>query len=168
MQLAVKSRLIVFILAIMVWIALTLGGGLQEIFAGLIVAGLVSLVSGQFLVTTFKQKTLIHRIQYGIAYFFVFLWEMIKANIHVAWIVIQPKRPIKPGIIKIRSTLTKDTALTILANSITLTPGTFTVDINPDNKEMYIHCIDVQSMDMEENSRNIAGRFERYLKEVFE
>jgi multicomponent Na+:H+ antiporter subunit E len=105
---------------------------------------------------------------YALAYLFVFLWEMLKANIHVALIVLRPGKPIKPGIVKIKTGLKNETALTILANSITLTPGTFTVDIRPDRGELYIHCITVASFDLETNTAAIGGRFERILKEVFE
>jgi len=48
---------------------------------------------------------------------------MAKANIHVAYIVIHPLLPIKPGIVKVKTKLKRDSALTMLANSITLTPG---------------------------------------------
>jgi multicomponent Na+:H+ antiporter subunit E len=58
--------------------------------------------------------------------------------------------------------------MTVLANSITLTPGTFTVDINPEAGELYIHCITVKGTDIGENTRRISGKFERILKEVFE
>jgi multicomponent Na+:H+ antiporter subunit E len=93
---------------------------------------------------------------------------MIKANVHVASIVLHPLCPIKPGIVKIRTRLTRDVAITVLGNSITLTPGTFTVDVNPEKKELYIHCIEVRSLDLEENSRIIGAKFESLLREVFE
>jgi multicomponent Na+:H+ antiporter subunit E len=82
--------------------------------------------------------------------------------------VINPRLPIRPGIVKIKSHLTKDSALTVLTNSITLTPGTLTVDINPETHEIYVHCIVVESTDVEYNTNNIAGRFEKLIREVFE
>lgn len=101
-------------------------------------------------------------------YVFKFIWEMIKANFHVAYIVIHPKLPVKPGIIKIHSDLKKDVSLTMLGNSITLTPGTLTVDIDEQHKNLYIHWIDVKSQDIAENTRTIGARFEPILAEVFE
>ena len=103
-------------------------------------------------------------VRYGIR----FVWEMVKANLQVAAIVLNPLRPIRPGIVKIRTSLAKDTAMTVLANSITLTPGTFTVDIDPESQVLYIHCITVAGTDLDENTKRIGGRFERILKEVFE
>jgi multisubunit Na+/H+ antiporter MnhE subunit len=49
-----------------------------------------------------------------------------------------------------------------------LTPGTFTVDINPAKGELYIHCLIVKSKDIEQNTRDIGLKFEPLIKEVFE
>jgi len=163
-----RSRIIVFMLSFLVWLALTGATDLQEVLAGLVVALIISLIAGTFLVTTEKSGHPVQRFFMGIAYLFKFVWEMIKANFNVAFIVINPALPIRPGIVKIKSRLTKDSAMTVLTNSITLTPGTLTVDINPETHAIYVHCIVVDSIDVEENSRNIAGRFEKLIREVFE
>jgi len=162
-----QGRILVFALAFLAWLALTAGGGAQEFVAGAAAALVVALVAGRF-VSGFPRRGFPRRAGFAVLYFFRFLWEMIKANLQVAMIVLHPLRPIKPGIIKIRTKLTKDTAMTILANSITLTPGTFTVDINPEAGELYIHCITVGGTDIDENTKRIGARFERILKEVFE
>lgn len=162
-----QSRIVLFTLSFLVWLGLTAGGGWQEVLAGVVVALVVALAAGRF-VAGFPRRGFLRRAAFGVRYFLRFLWEMVKANLHVAAIVLNPKRPIKPGIVKIRTALTKDTAMTILANSITLTPGTFTVDINPEARELYIHCITVPGTDIAENTERIGGRFERILKEVLE
>jgi multicomponent Na+:H+ antiporter subunit E len=167
MKTRTQSRIIVFALTFLAWLGLTAGGGIQEVVAGAVVALVVTLVAGGFL-TGFPRRGIPRRAGFAILYFFRLVWEMIKANIHVASIVLHPRRPIRPGIVKIRTGLTKDTAMTILANSITLTPGTFTVDINPEAGELYIHCITVDGTDIDENTKRIGGKFERILKEVFE
>ena len=168
MQIKTRSRITVFILSFLVWIALTSIRDTQEVIAGLIVSVLVALIAGQFLITTEKQKHPIHRVFSAILYFFKFLWEMIKANFHVAYLVLHPNVPIKPGIVKIKTKLTKDTAITVLTNSITLTPGTLTVDVNPKKNEIYVHWIDVKSQDVKEATDMIGGKFEGRLTEVFE
>jgi multicomponent Na+:H+ antiporter subunit E len=168
MNMKTRSRIIVFILSFLAWLALTGTADIPQIFVGLIVALIVALLAGQFLVTTTKKNPFPKRFFYGILYLFKFVWEMLKANLHVAYIVIHPNLPIKPGIIKIKTKLKKDTSLTILSNSITLTPGTLTVDINPEKQDLYIHWIDIKSTDVEENTKNVGGRFEPLLMEVFE
>jgi multicomponent Na+:H+ antiporter subunit E len=163
-----QSRILVFILSLLVWLGLTRGGGAPEIWVGLAAAVIVAGVAGGFLAGFPRGRGIARRVLFAVRYLARFLWEMIKANLHVAAIVLSPRRPIRPGIVKIRTDLTRDTALTVLANSITLTPGTFTIDIQPDRRELYIHCITVASTDVAENSRAIGGKFERILKEVFE
>ena len=70
-----------------------------------------------------------------------------------------------PGIVVIKTELSQDVAKVLLANSITLTPGTFTLDIIGDT--LLVHWIDVKSEDTAEATRLIAGRFEKHLKAVF-
>jgi multicomponent Na+:H+ antiporter subunit E len=160
----------VFVLAFLVWLALTAKGGVQEIVSGLAVAALVAFIAGRFAFaeTAPPKKGLLRRLAGAFLYFWKFLWEMVKANVHVASIVLRPTCPIRPGIVKIKTGLTRDVALAILGNSITLTPGTFTVDIDTERKELYIHCIEVKSTDLEENTKTIGQRFEALLTEVFE
>ena len=97
----------------------------------------------------------------------VFVYHCIRANLQMVYLVLHPDMPIKPGIVKIRTSLKTDSARTALANSITLTPGTFTVDITDDG-DLYIHWIQVETQDPEEASRAIAGKFEPLLTRIFE
>ena len=171
MKIKIRSRLTVFIFSTLIWFALTNIMDVQEVVAGLVLSFIVSMIAGHFLITTEKSKPLHLRIFSSVKYFFVFLLELMKANIHVAYIVLHPMLPIKPGIVKVKTNLSKDSARTMLCNSITLTPGTMTVDINPDTNEIYIHWIDVVSKDphdCEENTKNISLVFEKLLMEVFE
>ncbi|HDQ45633.1 MAG TPA: cation:proton antiporter [bacterium] len=168
MQIKTRSRLIVFILSFLVWAALTPIRNVQEMLAGLVVSALVSFLAGHFLITTEKRRPFARRIIPALLYFFRFLWEMVKANVHVAYLVLHPNLPIRPGIVKIRTRLTKDSAITVLTNSITLTPGTLTVDVNPGRQEIYVHWIDIRATDVEQATRLIAGKFEGRLMEVFE
>lgn len=168
MNLKTKSRIIVFILSLVVWIALTDIKSYQEVLVGIVLSVAVSLLAGHFLVTTEKSQHPLRRIMYFIIYILKFFWEMIKANFEVAYLVIHPLLPIKPGIVKIKTNLNKDSAITILSNSITLTPGTLTVDVNREKQEMYIHCIKAEVESVEESTKRIGQRFENILMEVFE
>jgi multicomponent Na+:H+ antiporter subunit E len=95
-----------------------------------------------------------------------FLYYCIRANFDVAVRVIHPDVPIKPGIVKVRTTLTSDMAKTFLANSITLTPGTLAIDI--DGQDLYIHWINIHSEDAAKRTAEICGRFEPLLRRIFE
>ena len=82
----------------------------------------------------------------------------------MAYRVLHPGLPVKPGIVRAKSNLTTDIGKVFLANSITMTPGTITVDIIDDN--FYIHWIYVHSKDPEVYTHKIMGRFEKYLKRI--
>ena len=74
--------------------------------------------------------------------------------------------PIKPGIVKVRLELKSDIAKAILANSITMTPGTISVDLVGDI--LYVHWIYVGSFDPAVYQNKVAGRFEKYIKRIFD
>jgi multicomponent Na+:H+ antiporter subunit E len=98
----------------------------------------------------------------------IFIWECIKANFDVAYRVGHPDLPINPGIVKVKTSLKSDTGLTFLANSITLTPGTLSVDVDQEEGFLYVHWIDVKDKDIEKATKLIIGRFEPILKRIFE
>ena len=95
----------------------------------------------------------------------IFIWEMILSNIAVIKQVISPKLKMKPGIIAVPIELTGPWEIVLLANLITLTPGTLSVDLSEDNSCIYVHAMDVP--DAEEMIRSIKHTFERRIMEVF-
>jgi len=95
-----------------------------------------------------------------------FLYYCVKANLDVALRVINPDVPIRPGIVKVRTTLKSEMAKTFLANSITLTPGTLTIDI--DGQDFYVHWINIDTDDVARRTAEICGRFEPLLRRIFE
>ena len=74
-----------------------------------------------------------------------FLWAMAKANLDVAYRVITGK--IRPGIVRISPGLNTDFGITLLANSITLTPGTLSVDVDEESGDLFVHWINVTDID---------------------
>ncbi len=82
-----------------------------------------------------------------LALFGLFSKEVVLSALSVAWLVVQPRPRLRPGIIAYPLTLTSDAGITLLANMITLTPGTLSVDVSPDKKTLYIHAIDIDSRD---------------------
>lgn len=102
---------------------------------------------------------------YSIGYIFVFIYELFKANFDVAFRVISPKLPINPGIVKVKTKLKSDFGRMMLANSITLTPGTLTVDIK--DEFIYVHWIDVTDKDIDAATEKIVTTFEKFLIEIY-
>ncbi len=103
---------------------------------------------------------------YAAIYLPYFLYYCIRANLDVAVRVIHPDVPIRPGIVKVRTNLTGELAKAFLANSITLTPGTLTIDI--DGQDLYVHWINIHTDDQEKRCAEIVGRFEPLLRRIFE
>ena len=103
---------------------------------------------------------------YFLVYLPYFLYYCVRANVDVMLRVIHPDVPISPGIVKVRTTLRSDMAKTFLANSITLTPGTLTIDVDGD--DFYIHWINIHTQDAAARTAEICGRFEPLLRRIFE
>jgi multicomponent Na+:H+ antiporter subunit E len=160
-----KNFLYLFIFLLAIWIILTNTTETAEILTGLLISLTLALILSKNYQTLGLPPISIKRIVYLIIYIIVLLKEIVKANFDVAYRVLHPKMPIKPGIVIIKTELKQDIAKTLLANSITLTPGTFTLDIKGD--ELLIHWINVKSVKKEESTREIGERFEKYLKVVF-
>ncbi|WP_186390008.1 MULTISPECIES: Na+/H+ antiporter subunit E [unclassified Stappia] len=94
-----------------------------------------------------------------------FVYELVLSAVRVASIVLRPKIELKPGIIAYPLTVDRDFEITMLANLITLTPGTLSVDVSDDRSTLYIHCIDVP--DKQATIDDIKNSFERKILEAF-
>ena len=94
-----------------------------------------------------------------------FVKELVKANLRVAWEVLTPKHHMRPAIIAIPLDAESDLQITILANFITLTPGTLSLDVSPDRKTLYVHAMYVDDVDA--FRREIKEKLEQRVIEVF-
>lgn len=95
----------------------------------------------------------------------LFLEELALSAWKVAVLVVSPRMDLKPGIFAFPLTVTRDFEITLLANLITLTPGTLSVDVSEDRKTLFVHAIDCS--DIEATKRDIANGFERKIMEAF-
>lgn len=106
------------------------------------------------------------RILYAIELAVFFIKELILANVQVALCVIKPNRKLKPAIISIPLSLKTDLGITVLANLITLTPGTLTLEVSKDKKAIFVHVID--TTDPLSVKTSIKNGFEKRIKRTFE
>jgi multicomponent Na+:H+ antiporter subunit E len=148
------------------WLLLTGRFYWQNIITGAVVSLITTLIFSRYF--RIDVRKLVHPKRYFwlIVYIMYFIWECVKANFDVAYRVLHPSMPVRPGIVKVKLTLSRALARTILANSITMTPGTITVDIIEDT--LYVHCIYLHDTDPGNYSYRIAGKFERILIKIFE
>ncbi len=156
----------VFLLSMVFWLMLTFDFTIPNLIVGGVASVITSLIFTRFFVKNIYKLLQPKRYFWFFIYLFVFIWECIKANIDVAYRVLHPAMPIRPGIVKVKTTLKSDLAKMLLANSITMTPGTISVDIIDDY--LYIHWIYIKSEDPEVYTKIITGPFEKYIKRIIE
>jgi len=156
----------VFILSLIFWILITFRFTVPNLVIGSLASLLCSGVFAKFYFHNVIKFLQPHRYFWFMVYLVIFVWECIKANFDVAYRVIHPSMPIRPGIVRIKTSLSSDFAKTLLANSITMTPGTITVDIIDDY--LFIHWIYVKSNDPSVYTEIITGKFEKYIKKFAE
>ncbi|MCD6117515.1 Na+/H+ antiporter subunit E [bacterium] len=154
-----------FCILFLIWLALTSSFLWEELAVGFFISLILALMLNKNYPSLGLPPISIKKIIFFIVFILVLFKEIVKANFDVAYRVIHPKMPIKPGVVIIKTGLKQDIAKLILANAITLTPGTFTLDIKED--KLLIHWIYVRSEGIEESTKNIGERFEKYLKVIF-
>jgi len=162
------SRLRLFVAAFVVWILLVWPFGREYAWQG-VAAGVVAALAVAALVRVpFSPGPGMRPAGpfWMLVYLPVFFWYCLAANLDVVYRVVHPAMPIKPGIVKVRTTLTSPAGVTALANSITLTPGTLTVDV-AEGGDLYIHWINVTARDPEAATEAIVRRFEGLLRRIF-
>ncbi|NAT10496.1 cation:proton antiporter [ANME-1 cluster archaeon AG-394-G06] len=108
--------------------------------AGIICSVIVALISHDLLVTQ-KWDKVLRKSGKFIIYVVWELWQILLANFDVAYRVLHPKMPIDPLVIEFDTSLRSDLAIVTLANSITLTPGTITINIDQEKGRFQVHAI---------------------------
>lgn len=161
------KKLVLGIISFLCWMVLTWTLYLPSLLVGLVVCMFIALWFGDVFVERAKNFFQIKRLAYLLYYIPVFTYYCLLANFDVAYRVLHPALPIEPGIVKVKTTLTNTTAKVALANSITLTPGTLSVEMTDDGY-LYVHWIKVRTTDVEEATEMIIRKFEKILKEIFE
>jgi multicomponent Na+:H+ antiporter subunit E len=141
------------------WVGLTNSFHYQELFAGVMITAVIV-----WLTIPAETATRQWSVLGLLAYFPIFLHALVLANIDVAMRVLNPKLPINPGIVRVPTQLTTPYQRLILANSITLTPGTITLEM--DNEDVYIHWLAVEDGDPEQNGETIKGAMERGIMRI--
>ena len=155
-----------FIITLALWVLLTweeiVEQGMFPLAIGIAACFIIALASRNlFPAISFHPR----RVIFFIIYIPALLWEIIKSNVDVAYRVLHPGMPINPGIVRVPVTLQSQYGKTMLANSITLTPGTLTLDVSGQN--FYVHWLNIQTYVPEEAAEIITGRFMSLLKRVF-
>jgi len=163
-----KRRLLDLIIIFVLWLLLTWSLDVQALIVGAVIAVLFAFLLSGLLPRHVERLFSPVRWFWALMHLISLSFWIVVANFDVLYRVVHPNMPIRPGIVKVRTSLKSDEAKTFLANSITLTPGTLTIDIIDD--WLYVHWINVHENleDTEAITRDIAGRFEVTLRRVFD
>ncbi|ELZ26732.1 multisubunit na+/h+ antiporter, mnhe subunit [Halogeometricum pallidum JCM 14848] len=113
-----------------------------ELLIGLVVGMLIAYFLRGFYTPTLGPVRAFKVAPYAGLYLLVFLKELVTANWDVAKRVLAPSMPIDPGVIEVPLRVRTAAAITTIANSITLTPGTLTMDYNAQTNTLYVHSLD--------------------------
>lgn len=115
----------------------------------------------------FGAETYVRKFPLVVRFLLYFVWELVKANYNVLIAVLfTPISKLRPGIVGVPIDLKSDAEITMLANMITLTPGTLSLDVSDDCRCLYVHALEVD--DPETFRRDTKQGFERAVREVFE
>jgi len=144
-----------------VWVAITGSGTLLNfVFGFFLSAAALWIVRGEMSAPSYWG-----RLRRVFSLLMLFLKELAMSAYKVAVMVLSPRLDVKPGIFAFPLTVDRDFEITLLANLITLTPGTLSVDVSEDRKILYVHAVDCS--DPEGARRDIAEGFERKILEAF-
>jgi multicomponent Na+:H+ antiporter subunit E len=153
-----------FITLLLIYLLLA-GFLIEEVILGVIVSAVLTLILSKYLDYSIDITFPVKLLKFVFIYIPVFIWKLILANLDVARRVLSPKIPLNPGIVKVKTDLKGDLGKLTLANSITLTPGTLSIDV--DDEHIYVHTVDVKGVGLVEQSKNITGPFEKILGGIF-
>ncbi|WP_435361505.1 Na+/H+ antiporter subunit E [Haloarchaeobius sp. DFWS5] len=136
-----------------------------EFVLGLFVGIPTAYVFRRFYSPTYGVRRSLRIIPPTLAYIGLFLWELLTANYDVAKRVLSPSMPINPVVVEVPLRVEKPVAITTIANSITLTPGTLTMDYDEDRNALYVHAIAAEDY---ESLVEPVRRWEDYALAIFD
>ncbi|ODT66572.1 MAG: cation:proton antiporter [Pelagibacterium sp. SCN 63-23] len=158
------TPLFLVIILALVW------AGITGNFSGLnlLFGGAVGTVAVLLLRDSLASPRVLRRLRRILALAGLFLYELMASAVRVALVVIRPdlKQVVRPAIVAVPLSVKSDAEITLLANMITLTPGTLSIDVSPDRSVLYVHALCIG--EREAMIADIANGFEKRVREVFE
>jgi multicomponent Na+:H+ antiporter subunit E len=115
---------------------------------------------------TIGRSTYFAKVPQVVSFFFFYVWQLILSNLRVAYDVVTPTHYMRPGVIAVPLDAKTDAEITLLANLITLTPGTLSLDLSPDRGVLYVHTMYIDQDDVERARRQIKDNLERRVLEL--
>lgn len=158
------SAAFLIVLLAIVWAAITGSfSGMNLLFGGLVGGVAVLILRGSL-----RRRGELARLRHIVVLSGLFLYELMASAVRVALVVIRPdiEAGLRPAVVAVPLTVTSDAEIALLANLITLTPGTLSVDVSEDRSVLYVHALTLTSK--EALIAEIAGGFEAHIRRVFQ
>jgi multicomponent Na+:H+ antiporter subunit E len=159
------NPVLLFVTLLIFWLLLNGSLATDVVLVGVLAALVISLMFRGGLGLFSELRLTPASLTTTVRYVFFYMKELVKSNLNVAAIVINPALPLNPGIVKVRTRLKSRMGRMLLANSITLTPGTLCVEL--DGEWIYVHWVSIDSEDIEGATAAIVGGFETYLEVMY-
>jgi len=160
-----RNPAVLFMTLFLFWVLLNGSTATDVLIVGVIASLLIAIMFSDGLAVVSDLRVNPKALVTTLLYVPFFLKELIKSNINLAKIVLSPELPVKPGIVKVRTRLKSRMGRLLLTSSITLTPGTLTVDLV--GEWIYVHWVSVESDDIEAATAAIVSGFENYLEVMY-
>ncbi len=154
-----------FVVLFLFWVVLNGSVGIDVLIVGVLVAASISVLTRENLSLLSGYKFVPQSFVATVGYVFFFLKELVKSNLQIARIVLSPALPIEPAIVRVKTRLTSPVARVLLANSITLTPGTLSVELKGDT--LYVHWVVAETTDPAAATEAIVAGYEHYLEAMY-
>ena len=149
------------LMLLMVWLLLN-----NTLSAGhILLGGIIALVLPWATAGFWADRLHLHKPGLALRFLLLVLWDITVANIHVARLILSPRRKLRPAFIHYPLEMDNDFAITVLAATISLTPGTVSIDVNGDHSILLLHSLDVE--DEAALIAEIKSRYEAPIKEIF-
>lgn len=139
----------------------------NDVTGGHIVLGAILAWAIPYLTQSFWPEAMtLHKPWLALKFMAIVLWDIVIANIQVAWLILGPSKRLQPALMSIPLDVQQDFTITLLANTISLTPGTVSADLTVDRRHLIVHALNVSDIDAA--VAQIKQRYEAPLKEIFE
>jgi len=156
------TQLIVNIVLALIWAAITGTISLGNLIIGFVLGYVVMLVAAPAVET----ENYTRRMRLSVFFIFYFLKELIVSSVRVAIDVVKPSFKMQSGVVRIPLDCETDLEKTLLANFISLTPGTLSIDLSEDGKFLYIHAMYIDNGDVDEVRRQIKEGMEHRILQI--
>ncbi|CAA7615326.1 Na+/H+ antiporter subunit E [Magnetospirillum sp. UT-4] len=160
-----RGVILLFASLLVFWLVLSGTAASDVVLVGIAAAAVIAMAFAGNLSFLAEFRATPSAVVAAFLYVGYFAKELVKANLAVARIVTSPALPLNPGFVKVRTRLKSRVGRALLANSITLTPGTLTVEM--EGEWLYIHWVSVESPEVEAATAAIVAGFEHYLEAMY-